>query len=127
METSTARTEREDMLRSAASVLTKAGEAFLPAVVREVVRVFDASVTVIAELVGGERLQTVAVWRDGAPANDFEFAIADTPCKDLPKGIPARVGANVKALFPADPLLESVDAATYIAVPLVGTRDEVVG
>ena len=115
------------MLRSAASVLTKTGEAFLPAVVREVVRVFDASVTVIAELVGGERLQTVAVWRDGAPAKDFEFAIEDTPCRDLPKRIPATFGANVKALFPADPLLQSVDAATYIAVPLIGTRDEVVG
>jgi GAF domain-containing protein len=115
------------MLRSAASVLTKTGEAFLPAVVREVVRVFDASVTVIAELVGGERLQTVAVWRDGAPAKDFEFAIEDTPCRDLPKRIPASFGANVKALFPADPLLQSVDAATYIAVPLIGTRDEVVG
>ena len=115
------------MLRSAASVLTKTGEAFLPAVVQEVVRVFDASVTVIAELVGGERLQTVAVWRDNAPASDFEFAIADTPCRDLPKRIPARFGANVKALFPADPLLQSVDAATYIAVPLIGTKDEVVG
>ena len=42
------------MLRSAASVLTKTGEAFLPAVVREVVRVFDASVTVIAELVAAD-------------------------------------------------------------------------
>src|ERR1044072_42860 len=127
MEPSTARTGREDMLRSAASVLTKTGEAFLPAVVQEVVRVFDASVTVVAELIGGERLQTVAVWRDGAPAKDFEFPIAGPPCHDLPKRMPASFGANVKTLFPADPLLESVDAATYIAVPLVGTRDEVVG
>jgi signal transduction histidine kinase len=127
MDPSTARTGREDMFRSAASVLTKTGEAFLPAVVQEVARVFDASVTVVAELVGGERLQTVAAWRDGAPAKGFEFAIADTPCKDLPKRVPANVRANVKALFPADPLVQSVDAASYIAVPLVGTRDEVVG
>jgi two-component system, cell cycle sensor histidine kinase and response regulator CckA len=123
----TARTGREDMLRSAASVLTKTGEAFLPAVVEEVVRVFDASVAIVAELVGCERLQTVAVWRDGARDKDFEFAISGTPCEGIPKRIHASFGANVKTLFPTDPLLQSVVAATYIAVPLVGTRDEVVG
>ena len=37
------------MLRSAASVLTKTGEAFLPAVVREVVRVFDARQLVVQQ------------------------------------------------------------------------------
>ena len=93
------------MLRSAASVLTKTGEAFLPAVVQEVVRVFDASVTVVAELVGGERLQTVAVWRDGAPATDFEFPIAGHAVPGPAKRMPASFGANVKTLFPADPLL----------------------
>jgi signal transduction histidine kinase len=123
----TARTGREDIWRSAASVLTKTGEAFLPAVVQEVVRVFDASVAIVAELVACERLQTVAVWRDGAPDKDFEFSIADTPCQDIPKRTHARFGADVKSLFPADPLLQSVEAASYVAVPLVGTRDEVVG
>jgi hypothetical protein len=67
MEPSTIRAGREDMLRSAASVLTKTGEAFLPAVVQEVARVFDATVAVVAELTGGERLHTVAHWRNGGP------------------------------------------------------------
>ena len=57
METTPTRTGREDILRSAASVLTKTGEAFLPAVVQEVARVFDASVAVVAEIVGGDRLR----------------------------------------------------------------------
>ena len=37
------------------------------------------------------------------------------------------MGNDVKALFPADPLLQSVEAGGYIGVPLVGSRDEVVG
>jgi signal transduction histidine kinase len=128
MDMSTARTGREDIWRSAASVLTKTGEAFLPAVVQEVARVFDASVAFVAELIACERLQTVAVWRDGAPDKDFDFPIADTPCQDIPARAHVAFGANVKSLFPADPLLQSIHAAaTYIAVPLVGTRDEVVG
>jgi signal transduction histidine kinase len=108
-------------------VLTKTGEAFLPAVVQEVARVFDATVAVVAEIAGGERLQTVALWRDGEAGDNIDFAIAGTPCQDLTKHTSVNVGANVATLFPADPLVTSVGSAGYIGVPLVGTRDEVVG
>jgi len=127
MESTLTSTGREDILRSAASVLTKTGAAFLPAVVEEVARVLDAGVVGVAELVGGERLQTVALWRDGAAGENVEFPIAGTPCQDLPKRTSIRVGARVKTLFPTDPLVRADDAAGYIGVPLVGTRDEVVG
>ncbi len=116
------------MLRSAASVLTKTGEAFLPAVVQEVARVFDASVAAVAEFVSGERLQTVAIWRDGAPSERIEFPDrGHTSARNCSSGSASAWASNAKALFPADPLLQSVDAGRYIGVPLIGNRDEVVG
>ena len=84
MTPTTTRAGREDMLRSAASVLTKTGEAFLPAVVQEVARVFDGSVAVVAEIVEGERLQTVALWRNGARlARPSSSRSTGTPCQEL--------------------------------------------
>jgi two-component system, cell cycle sensor histidine kinase and response regulator CckA len=127
MNTTTTRAGREDMLRSAASVLTKTGEAFLPAVVEEVARVFDGSVAVVAEIVGGERLHTVAYWRNGGPCEAIEFPIDGTPWQELLNRRRVSVNTNVKALFPADPLLTSTEAVGYIAMPLVGIRNEVVG
>ncbi len=127
MNTTTARAGREDMLRSAASVLTKTGEAFLPAVVEEVARVFDGSVAVVAEIVGGERLHTVAYWRNGGPCEAIEFPIDGTPWQELLNRRCVSAGTNVKAVFPADPLLKSSEAVGYIVMPLVGIRNEVVG
>ena len=122
-----ARLESETMLRSAASVLTKTGEAFLPAVVEEVARVFDSSIACVAELVGGDRLHTVALWRDGALADAVEFAVAGTPCEHLTSRVAITHRSGVRAAFPGDPLAASVEAAGYVAMPLVGTRDELVG
>jgi signal transduction histidine kinase/CheY-like chemotaxis protein len=115
------------MLRTAALVLTKTGEAFLPGVVQEVARVFDASVAAVTELVGGEHLKTVAIWREGTAGEPLEFAIAGTPCQDLLQGRGITVSSNARALFPADPLWRSAEGSHYIAVPLVGIRNEVVG
>jgi two-component system cell cycle sensor histidine kinase/response regulator CckA len=116
----------EQILRSAASVLTKTGEAFLPAVVEEVARVFAARVAAVAELVGEERLHTVALWCNGAPGENIEFPIAGTACADLlhRKRVVSR---GVTGCFPDAALPISAEDANCIAVPLIGTRDEVVG
>jgi signal transduction histidine kinase/CheY-like chemotaxis protein len=127
IETPARRTEREDILRSAASVLTRTGEAFLPAVVQELARVFDASVAAVAELVGGDRLKTIAIWRDGATGEPLEFPIAGTPGQPLLQRTAISVGDDAAALFGDNPLGVSGEARGYIAVPLVGIRNEVVG
>ena len=127
METHTDRAEREDILRSAALVLAKTGDGFLPAVVQEVARVFGASVAVVAELVGGERLKTVAIWQNGAPGQPLEFPITGTPCQELAQRKGITVGHDARARFVDDPLWQSEGTSTYIAVPLVGVRDELVG
>ncbi|HEU4694909.1 MAG TPA: ATP-binding protein, partial [Vicinamibacterales bacterium] len=126
VEAATCRTEREDILRSAASVLTRTGEAFLPAVVQEVARVFDAKAAAVAELVSGERLKTVAIWHNGAPGEPCEFPIVDTPCQALLQQKAISVGHDAEALF-GDALWPSRERSSYVAMPLIGIRDEVVG
>ena len=127
MEAPVCRTEREDILRSAASVLTRTGETFLPAVVQEMARVFDASVAAVAEVVNGERLHTVALWCDGAPGQTLEFPITGTPCQVLLQQQGISVGDDAQSLFGNDTPWRSSEMRGYVAVPLVGTRNEVVG
>ena len=127
VEATPCRTEREDILRSAASVLTRTGEAFLPAVVQEVARVFDAKAAAVVELLSGERLKTVAIWRNGAPGEPCEFPIAGTPCQSLLQQKAISVGHDAAAFFGDGALWPSREVSSYIAMPLVGIRDEVVG
>ena len=73
----------EDVLRSATQVLTKTGEEFLPAVVREIAAVLGADVAFVGEFTGTDRLRTIAMWRDGRMAENVESALAGTPCEQL--------------------------------------------
>ena len=69
----------------------------------------------------------MAFWRLGALVEAFEFPVAETPCQDLLNGRRVSLSEKVNDLFPSDPLLQGVAAASYIGVPLVGARNEVVG
>jgi signal transduction histidine kinase/ActR/RegA family two-component response regulator len=121
------RIESEDVLRTAASVLIKTGDAFLPAVVQEVARAFDAQVACVAEFVAPDRLHTLALWHLGSLTDALEFDTAGTPCEQLTSRVGVTFRTGVRAHFPKDPLAAMVDADGYIAVPLVGAREELVG
>jgi signal transduction histidine kinase/ActR/RegA family two-component response regulator len=127
MQPPTAGTGSEDMLRNAALVLTRTGEAFLPALVQEMARVFGASLAAVAELVPGDRLQTQALWRAGNLVDQVELPVAGTPFEALDRREPIWHPSGAADRFPADALIASTVAEGYFGVPLVGTRDELVG
>jgi signal transduction histidine kinase/CheY-like chemotaxis protein len=119
--------EGDGILRRAASVLTETGEDFLPAVVREVADMLDAEVAFVGELTGTDRLKTVAVWRNGAIGDNVEYFLAGSPLERTGDRSIRSYYSCVRVHFPDDPSLASFDADGYIAMPLVGTRDEVIG
>src|SRR5262245_27505723 len=69
----------DEVLRRAASVLTRTGEDFLPAVVREVAEMLRANLVYVAEFTSIDRMRTIALWRDGAPGEPLDCALAGTP------------------------------------------------
>jgi signal transduction histidine kinase/CheY-like chemotaxis protein len=117
----------DDVLRRAASVLTQTGEDFLPAVVREIADMLDAEVAYVGELTGTDRLRTVASWRDGAFAESVEYPLAGSPLERTGDRSTRSYYSCVRVHFPDDAALAALDADGYIAVPLVGTRDDVIG
>jgi signal transduction histidine kinase/ActR/RegA family two-component response regulator len=119
--------EGDDILRRAASVLTKTGEDFLPAVVREIADMLDAEVAFVGELTGTDRLRTVAAWRAGALADSIEYALAGSPLERTTDRSIRSYYSCVRVHFPDDASLAGFDADGFIALPLVGTRDEIIG
>ncbi len=117
----------DDVLRRAASVLTQTGEDFLPAVVREIADMLDAEVAYVGELTGTDRLRTVASWRNGALGESVEFPLGGSPLERTGDRSTRSYYSCVRVHFPDDAALAAVDADGYIAVPLVGTRDDVIG
>jgi hypothetical protein len=119
--------EGDDILRRAASVLTKTGEDFLPAVAREIADMLDAEIAFVGELTGTDRLRTVASWRNGAPGESVEYVLAGSPLERTGDRSIRSYYSCVRVHFPDDASLAGFDADGYIALPLIGTRDEVIG
>jgi signal transduction histidine kinase len=117
----------EDVLRSAAQVLTQTGDEFLPAVVREIAAVVGADVAFVGEFTGTDRLRTIAMWRDGAMAENVEEALVDTPCEHLADRATVCHRSGVRLRFLGDTALAALEAEGYIAMPLIGARDDVMG
>jgi signal transduction histidine kinase/ActR/RegA family two-component response regulator len=117
----------DDVLRRAASVLTQTGEDFLPAVVREIAGMLDAEVAFVGELTGTDRLRTVASWRNGALGESVEYPLTGSPLERTGDRATRSYYSCVRVHFPDDAALAALDADGYIAVPLVGTRDDVIG
>jgi signal transduction histidine kinase/ActR/RegA family two-component response regulator len=117
----------DDVLRRAASVLTQTGEDFLPAVVREIADMLDAEVAYVGELTGTDRLRTVASWSDGDFGESVEYPLAGSPLERTGDRSTRSYYSCVRVHFPDDAALGALDADGYIAVPLVGTRDDVIG
>jgi signal transduction histidine kinase/CheY-like chemotaxis protein len=119
--------EGDETLRRAASVLTRTGEEFLPAVVREIADMLDAEVAFVGELTGTDRLKTVAWWRDGAIGENVEYPLAGTPLERIGDRLIRSHYSCVRVHYPDDASLAALDADGYIAMPLIGTRDDVIG
>jgi signal transduction histidine kinase/ActR/RegA family two-component response regulator len=117
----------DDVLRRAASVLTQTGEDFLPAVVTEIGEMLHADVAFVGELTGPDKLRTVAMWRNGVIDENIECALAGSPLEQTGDRALRSYYSCVRVHFPDDSHLASLDADGYIALPLVSTRDEVIG
>ena len=116
-----------EVLRRAASVLTLTGEDFLPAVVREIADMLDADVAFVGELTGSDRLRAVASWRNGAPGDSVEYSLVGSPLERTGDRSMRSYYSCVRVHFPDDAALAALDADGYIALPLVGTRDDIIG
>ena len=116
----------ERMLRSGAATLTKTGDEFLPAVVAEIATMLDAEVALIGELVGENRVRTVAVYRSGQSGENFEYELTGMPCLQLATRQQLCCPANVREVFPEVQRLYSANAEGYVGALLIG-RDEPIG
>ncbi|MEM8932051.1 MAG: PAS domain-containing protein, partial [Acidobacteriota bacterium] len=73
------------------------------------------------------RVQTIAFWADGELQADFEYGLLTTPCERVIDGEACVYGRGIRALFPEDDDLVTLDAESYAAVPLLDRHDQVLG
>jgi formate hydrogenlyase transcriptional activator len=115
--------------RILAGTATESGEQFFATLVKSLAETLDVHGAWVTEyLRDARRLRAHAFWLAGKWVSDFEYDLQDTPCAPVVED-PRMVHIPDRAieLYPKDPDLCSMGAASYLGVPLFDLDGQVLG
>jgi PAS domain S-box-containing protein len=105
------------------------GGDFFKALVQHLAAALAADCVYVAELVDGpvSRLRTLAVYRDGAPADEFEQSLPGSCGGQVLEDGRQAWSKDVRKVFPSDPVLEALRAEGYVGIRLSDSGAQVIG
>jgi len=124
------RTRAETKLRALAEgTATVTANDFFRPLVRHLAKALHARYAFAAECGDPERtrVRTLAFWDGDDFAPNIEYSLEGTPCQDVVAGEVCFHPERVQALFPRDRDLGTLDAQSYLGVPLRGSTGQVLG
>ena len=116
----TERRRTEELLpRIAERINTKTGSDYFRSIAEFISQELGTDYAFVGELSGhGDAVQTVAVYAKGAFAENFTYALADTPCAGVAGKIPCFYADAIQSIFPRDTLLVDMGVRSYAGTPL---------
>ena len=110
-------------------VEAKVGEQFFPALVQQLAKALGVEYSFLSEFcVDRSKVRTLAFWAGDHFMNNFEYAIAGTPCEKVLAGELYHCADKVADLFPLHKDdLEQLGVRSYLAIPVTGVSGQVLG
>jgi PAS domain S-box-containing protein len=108
---------------------TATGERFFDALVINLAKVLNTHSAWVTEyLENTHQLRALAFWADGQLTRDFPIDIAGTPCEAvIQQSEMVHYPDHVIRLYPANPELKAINAASYLGAPLLDRNGRVIG
>jgi PAS domain S-box-containing protein len=122
--------EQSDLLRAIVEgTAAETGEAFFSALVTHLTSVLHIKYAFIGEVQGDHirKIRTLAVSAGGAIVDNFEYALADTPCAAALTQSFACFDRDLQATFPQFQRVTDLGAESYCAVPLRTKGEAIIG
>jgi|HubBroStandDraft_6_1064221.scaffolds.fasta_scaffold72367_2 PAS domain S-box-containing protein len=126
----TDRRQAEEQLRAiVVGTASAVGKDFFQELVRNLAGALDVPVVFACTRVGPARsvARTLAVWQGGRLGENFEYALAGTPCEDVASDRVSVYVGGLRERFPDDAWLADLGAETYIGIPFIASSGEMVG
>ena len=106
----------------------KSENNFFTSLAQFIASALDADFVCIDSLEGdGLNARTLAVWHDGKFEDNVVYALKDTPCGTLVDKQVCCFPASVTKLFPNDPVLQELNAESYVGVTLFDHTGQPIG
>ncbi|MFA5265603.1 MAG: PAS domain S-box protein, partial [Opitutaceae bacterium] len=105
------------------------GDVFFSNLIHRLSKALDVRYAFVGEVLAGTtaRMRSRAFYAKGKSAPSFEYLLADNPCEKVVGGEIGWYSEGVRELFPKSELLRQMKVASYIGVPLHGSKHEVLG
>ena len=121
---------REETLRLLVEgTTTQVGSEFFRSCVSSLATILRMRYALIAGLFpdSKNRVRTLAVWKGEEFGENFDYDLINNPCEQLLSGEMRRYHHSVQSLFPQDTTLKSLNAESYIGIPLIDKTGKIIG
>jgi len=105
---------------------TVTGTVFFRSLTRHVASALEVALVFVAEH-RGEKARSLAIYKDGDFVDDFEWALAGTPCAQVAAGEEVVVRSGVQERYPEDQLLKDEGIQSYIGIPMTDPSGRIIG
>ena len=105
------------------------GEEYFCTLVRHLAKALNIRYTFVGQLVNNNevKIRTLAAWAGDGYAENFDYALAKTPCEKVIAGTICVYRREVRQLFPDDLLLEQMGVESYCGTPVRGKNGQPLG
>ena len=109
-------------------IASSSGPECFRVITQSLARALGVKYAVIAEfLPKTESVRSLAFWKGDGFAPNVEWALAGTPCRDVINGQFSHHPDRLQQLFPGDLPLVDLGAVSYLGVPLLSAKKQVLG
>ena len=118
----------EELLRAIVEgTASVTGTAFFTSLVQHLAKALQVRRVYVAECVDEEWARSRAVWMGHDFAPPFEYKLADTPCMKVTTGQTCLYSNSVQEYFPHNKFLPTMNAQSYLGIPLWSSSHRVIG
>jgi formate hydrogenlyase transcriptional activator len=103
------------------------GTAFFGSLVQHLASALGVRRVYVAECLDADHARARAVWMDSDFAPPFEYNVVDTPCMKVTRGETCLYASHVQQYFPQNKFLPTMNAQSYLGIPLWNANHRVIG
>lgn len=105
------------------------GKEFFHALVKNISALLGVNYVFVSQCANKKstRVRTLAFWERNKYADNIEFDLDGTPCKEVISGKFCCYDDNIIDLYPSDEGLVNYDARSYMGVPIYNSKNLVIG
>jgi transcriptional regulator with GAF, ATPase, and Fis domain len=103
------------------------GTAFFSSLVQHLAKALGVRRVYVAECHDADHARARAVWMGSDFAPPFEYSVVDTPCMKVTRGETCLYANHVQQYFPQNKFLPTMNAQSYLGIPLWNAASRVIG